>query len=79
MDESLDKALDDALYAQSMYDKGWEDAKQYYRESFHMMHLEFSYQGVMELTYEMINDIFNEVPEDMMDLLYRAGLNRGQP
>lgn len=74
-----DEAFDQAMREQAMYDKGWEDAKQYYRESFHMMHLEFSYRGGLELTYEMINDIFNEVPEDMMGILYKAGLNRGQP
>ena len=61
-----------------MYEQGWEDAKGYYREVFHMLLLDFGYMGELKVTYEMINEIFHEIPEDAMKLVHKAILARSQ-
>jgi hypothetical protein len=78
MDEQ-EKAFDEAYRMEGAYQRGWDDSREYYREAFQILVMEQGYMGVYNLTHELVNDIFNEVPEDVMGILYQAALNRGQP
>lgn len=85
MAEEWETALEQAVREDDCYHKGWEDARAWYRDSFMSFFDEFK-EANTQFDYPVayfgrqdINDLFNELPEDAMDLLTKAGLNRGQP
>jgi hypothetical protein len=79
MDDEQEQALEQAYREEAMYHKGWDDSREYYREAFQILVMDMGFMGEFKLTHEVVNDIFNEHPEDAAGILYQAALNRGQP
>jgi len=85
MAENYEEAFKQAIREDTAYQNGWDSARDWYKDSFLAFFEDYKEMTpafdipVTMFSRQDIEDIFKEVPESPMDLLYQAALNRGQP